>query len=65
MRAEPASPTEVKRALSCLGAGGGGGTEGKELRGAGDEEKEEAEEKNGTLCVLLTLGQAASGKWKE
>lgn len=65
MRAEPGSPTEVRRALGCLGAGGSGGTGGKELRAAEDEEEEEAEEKDGTLCVLQALGQAESRKLKE
>lgn len=59
MRAEPGSPTEVRRALGCLEAGGGGGIGGKELRGAEEEEEEEETEVNkGTLCVLQGLGQA-------
>lgn len=59
MRAEPVSPTEVRRALGCLEAGGGGGIEGKELTGAEDEEEEEdTEEKDGKFCGLHALGQA-------
>lgn len=54
VRAEPGSTLEVGRALGCLGAGGGGGIEGKELRGAEDEE--ETVEKKGTLCPLEATG---------
>lgn len=57
VRAEPGSPTLGRRALGGLGAGGGGGIIGKELRGAGDEE-DETEEKEGTLCAFQALGQA-------
>lgn len=43
-------PTDLSWPLNCLGAGGEGGTDEKELSGA--EDKEVAEEKDGTLCVL-------------
>lgn len=62
MRAEPASPAEVRRALGCLGAACGGGIEGKELRGTEDVE-EETEEKEGIR--LQALRTTESGKCKE
>ncbi len=62
MRAQPASPTEVRRAFGCLRAGGGGGIEGKKLTGAEEEEEEETGEKAGTLCVLQALGPAEGGR---
>lgn len=63
MRTEPASPTELRRALGCLGAGGGG-IEWKELRGIEDVE-EEMEKKEGIRGAHQALGTTESGKWKE
>lgn len=70
VRAEPGSPTQVRRALGGLGTEGGGGMIGKELRGAEDEE-DETEEKEGTLCAVQALGQAVCevsrevGEWRD
>lgn len=55
VRAEPRSPTDVRRVLGCLGAGGGSRGRG------GAEDEEETDEKDGTNGDAQEVKKAKNG----